>query len=56
VKVKELRWLLRLVDELDDNILNEVSSLPESMLADYLDRVIVVLAKGEREWRADVRA
>ena len=54
MKVKELTGLLGLVRRLDDVVLNEVASLPRFAMRDYADRVIVAVARGEQEWRADV--
>lgn len=54
MKVSQLRALLRLVRGMDDRTLYEVASLPRLFMWDYQDRVIVAVAQGEIEWRADV--
>lgn len=47
----KLRALLALVRRLEDRVLYEISSVPESLLVDFEDRAIVAVARGEREWR-----
>ena len=49
--VRELSGLLRLVRRLDDRVLWEIATMPESLARDYTDRAIVAVARGEREWR-----
>ena len=49
--VGKLRALLSLVRRLEDRVLYEISSVPESLLIDFEDRAIVAVARGEREWR-----
>lgn len=49
--VRELSGLLRLVRRLDDRVLWEIATMPQSLARDYMDRAIVAVARGEREWR-----
>lgn len=48
---RELKILFALVRRVDDRVLYEISTVPQHLLADYKDRVIVAVARGEREWR-----
>jgi len=47
----ELRALLGLVRRIEDRVLYEIATVPQNLLNDYKDRVIVAVARGEREWR-----
>ena len=49
--VGKLRALLSLVRRLEDRVLYEIASVPQSLLNDFEDRAIVAVARGEREWR-----
>ena len=51
MNARMLRALLALVKKLDDLVLYEVATMPVGLQRDYIDRVIVAVAKGEREWR-----
>jgi hypothetical protein len=54
VKARELLALLGLVKKLDDSVLDSVATLPRYMMGDdYVDRVIVWVARGEVEWREE---
>jgi hypothetical protein len=49
--VRELRALLAIVRRLEDRVLYEIATCPQHLLQDIKDRVIVMVARGEREWR-----
>jgi hypothetical protein len=51
MQAKKLSNLLTLVRRLEDRVLYEVATCPMNLLKDSEDRVIVYVAKGEREWR-----
>jgi hypothetical protein len=51
MQAKKLSNLLTLVKRLEDRVLYEIASCPTNLLIDHEDRVIVHVAKGEREWR-----
>lgn len=48
---RELLLLLRLVTRLQDRVLYEIATTPANLLPDYEDRVIVAVARGERQRR-----
>lgn len=52
MKVHQLRALLRMSRTWPDATLHNMATLPKHQQTDYLDRVIVAIAKGEAEWRA----
>ena len=49
----QLSGLLRLVRRLDDRVLYEIASCPIYFADDDTDRVIINVARGEREWRLE---
>lgn len=51
MKAAHLQALLGLVRRVDDRVLYEIATCPQRLLRDYEDRVIVAVARGEREWR-----
>ena len=51
MNAQHLKALLSLVTRLEDRVLYEISSVPQSLLSDFEDRAIVAVARGEREWR-----
>lgn len=52
--VQELRDLLSMARTWSDDLVTEIADFPRKDQIDYMDRVIVAVAKGEREWRAEV--
>lgn len=51
MQARQLSALLGLVRRLEDRVLYEIASCPDGLLQDQTDRVIVSVARGEREWR-----
>lgn len=53
MKVTMLRRLLAMARTLNDRDLADVAALPTNQQRDYVDRVIVAVARGEIQWRAE---
>jgi hypothetical protein len=50
---RHLSALLTLVRRMEDRVLYEVATVPDRLLTDFMDRAIVAVARGEREWRTN---
>ena len=53
MQARQLSALLHLVRRLEDRVLYEIATCPNTLLRDETDRVIVTVARGERSWRLE---
>lgn len=53
MQAQKLRALLHIVQHMDDLILDQIATLPASMMRDNEDRVLVAVARGEQDWRIE---
>lgn len=51
MQAQKLKALLHIAQHMDDLILDQIATMPESMMRDSEDRVLVAVARGEQDWR-----